>query len=43
MPISNLCISRDIKYEGGRGIGEKILDKTTGKDSRGGTGTSQGY
>ena len=29
MPISNLCISTNMKYEGGRGVGENILDKTT--------------
>ena len=43
MPISNLCISANIKCEGGRGVGENILDKTTRKDYRGGTGTPQGY
>ena len=29
MPIKNLCISTNVKYEGGRGVGENILDKTT--------------
>ena len=43
MPISNLRISINVKYEGGRGVGENVLDKTTRKDSRGGTGTHQGY
>ena len=28
MPISNLCIATNMKYEGGRGVGENILDKT---------------
>ena len=27
----------------GKGVGENILDKTTGKDSRGGTGIPKGY
>ena len=43
VPISNLCISTNVKYEGGRGVGENILDKTTRKNYMGGTGTSQGY
>ena len=43
MPISNLCISTNMKYEGGRGVGENILDKTTREDYRGGTGTPQGF
>ena len=29
MPISKLFISINVKYEGGRGVGENILDKTT--------------
>ena len=29
--------------EGGRGVGENALDKTTRKDYKGGTGTPQGY
>ena len=32
-----------MKYEGGRGAGENVLDKTTRKDYREGTGTPQGY
>ena len=43
MPIKNLCISTNVKYEGGRGVGENILDKTTGKGYGGGTGAPQGY
>ena len=43
VPISNLRISINVKYEGGRGVGENVLDKTTRKDSRGGTGAHQGY
>ena len=43
MPISNLCIATNMKYEGERGVGENILDKTTGEYYRGGTGTPQGY
>ena len=43
VPISNLCIATNVKYEGGRGVGENILDKTTREDYRGGTGTPQGY
>ena len=43
MPISNLCIATNMKYEGGRGVGENILDKTTRKIYMGGTGTPQGY
>ena len=43
MPISNLCIATDVKYEGGRGVGENILYKTTREYYRGGTGTPQGY
>ena len=43
MPISNSCVSINMKDKGGRGIGENVLDKTTRKDSRGGTGTPQGY
>ena len=42
MPISNLCIATDVKYEGGRGVGENILYKTTREYYRGGTGTPQG-
>ena len=43
MPISNLCISTNMKYEGGRGVGENILDKTRRQDYWGGTGTPKGY
>ena len=43
MPISNLCTATNMKYEGGRGVGENILNKTTRKDYMGGTGTPQGY
>ena len=43
MPISNLCIPTNVKYEGGRGVGENILDKTTREDYKVGTGTPQGY
>ena len=43
MPINNLCISTNVKYEGGRGVGENILDKTTREGYRGGTGAPQGY
>ena len=43
MPISNSCVSINMKDKGGRGIGENVLDKTIWKDSRGGTGTPQGY
>ena len=32
-----------MKYKGGRGGWGDILDKTTRKDYRGGTGTPQGY
>ena len=32
-----------MKYEGGKGVGENVLDKTTRKDYRGGTETPQGY
>ena len=39
MPISNLCIATNMKYEGGRGVGENILDKTRRQDYWGGTGT----
>ena len=43
MPISNSCISINMKYKGGRGVEENVLDKTIGKDCMGGTGTPQGY
>ena len=43
MPISNSCVSINMKDKGGRGVGENVLDKTIRKDSRGGTGTPQGY
>ena len=43
LPINNFCISTNVKYEGGRGVGENILDKTTRKDYGGGTGAPQGY
>ena len=43
MPIRNLCIATNMKYEGGRGVGENFLDKTTRKDYRGGNGTPKGY
>ena len=43
MPINNLCISTNVKYEGGRVVGENILDKTTRKGYGGGTGALQGY
>ena len=43
MPISNLCIATNMKYEGGRGVGENILDKTRRQDYWGGTGTPKGY
>ena len=43
MPISNLCIATNMKYEGGRGVGENIPDKTIRKIYMGGTGTPQGY
>ena len=43
MPISKLCISTNMKYKGGRGVGEDVLDKTIRKDYRGGSGTPEGY
>ena len=38
MPITKLCISTNMKYKGGRGVGENVLDKTIRKDYRGGSG-----
>ena len=38
VPIINLCISTNVKYEGERRVGENILDKATSKDFRRGTG-----
>ena len=32
-----------MKYEGGRGVGENVLDKKTRKDYMGGTGTPKEY
>ena len=43
MPISKLCVSTNMKYKGGRGFGEKFLDKIIRKDYRGGSGTPEGY
>ena len=43
MPINNSCISTNVKYEGEKGVGENILDKTTRGDYGGGTGAPQGY
>ena len=43
LPIGNLCIATNMKYERGRGVGKNVLDKTTRKEYRGGTGTPQGY
>ena len=43
MPISNLCIATNMKYEGGRGVGENILDETKRQDYWGGTGTPKGF
>ena len=39
VPISNLCIATNLKYEISRGVGKNVSDKTTRKDSRGRTGT----